>query len=78
VEWGCKAGVHSSWFIVDLSKREEAILMDPPEFRQDAVIVELNQFTKTKSPRGRAFGRLTRNVVGRGDAWCPDPGRDIS
>jgi hypothetical protein len=46
VEWGCKAGVHSGWLIVDLSKREEAILMVPPEFRKDAVIVELNRFTK--------------------------------
>ena len=45
-EWGCKAGVHSGWAIVELNKREEATLMVPPEFRQDAVIVELNRFTK--------------------------------
>ena len=45
-EWGCKAGVHCGWAIVELDKREEAIQMVPPEFRQDALIVELNRFTK--------------------------------
>ena len=45
-EWGCKAGVHSGWAIVELNKREEAVLMVPPEFRRDALIVELNRFTK--------------------------------
>jgi hypothetical protein len=45
-EFGCKAGVHCGWAIVELNKREEAILMVPPEFRQDAVVVELNRFTK--------------------------------
>jgi hypothetical protein len=45
-EWGCKAGVHCGWAIVDVNNRQEAIQMVPPEARHDAVIVELNTFTK--------------------------------
>lgn len=45
-DWGCKAGVHSGWLIVDLDSRDEALQMVPPEFRQEARIVELNRFTK--------------------------------
>ena len=45
-EWGCKAGVHCGWAIVDVGNRQEAMQLVPPEARQIAVIVELNQFTK--------------------------------
>jgi hypothetical protein len=45
-EWGCKAGVHCGWAIVELSNREEAIQMVPPEARRDALVVELNRFTR--------------------------------
>jgi len=43
--WGCKAGVHSGWLIAELPSRDEAMLMVPPEFRDDARIVQLNHFT---------------------------------
>jgi hypothetical protein len=43
--WGCKAGVHSGWMIAELPSREEAMLMIPPEFRDEARIVQLNHFT---------------------------------
>jgi hypothetical protein len=43
--WGCKAGIHSGWLIAELPSRNEAMLMVPPEFRDEARIVELNQFT---------------------------------
>lgn len=45
-EWGCKAGVHCGWAIVEVGNRQEAMQLVPPEARQIAVIVELNQFTK--------------------------------
>lgn len=45
-DWGCKDGIHSGWLIAELNNREEALLMVPPEFRQEARVVELNQFTK--------------------------------
>jgi hypothetical protein len=47
-DWGCKAGVHSGWLIVDVDSREEALRLVPPESRQEARIVELNRFTKEK------------------------------
>ncbi|RPH64747.1 MAG: hypothetical protein EHM89_00925 [Acidobacteria bacterium] len=46
MDWGCKAGVHSGWAIVEVGSRQEAIQLVPPEARQAAVIVELNRFTK--------------------------------
>lgn len=45
-QWGCHDGVHCGWLIVDLDNREAALQMVPPEFRQDAQVVELNQFTR--------------------------------
>jgi hypothetical protein len=44
-EWGCKAGVHSGWLVVELDSRDAAMQMIPPEFRDDAQVVELNKFT---------------------------------
>jgi hypothetical protein len=46
MEWGCKAGVHSGWVIVEVDNRQQASQLVPPEARQNAVIVELNRFTK--------------------------------
>lgn len=43
--WGCRDGVHSGWMIAELPSREEAMLMVPPQFRNDARIVKLNFFT---------------------------------
>lgn len=45
-EWGCRAGVHSGWLIAEADNHSEAIQMVPPEYRKEAVIVELNRFTK--------------------------------
>lgn len=46
VEWGCKAGVHSGWLIVDLDHEYQAKQMIAPEFRDDARIVKLDKFTR--------------------------------
>jgi len=45
-DWGCKAGVHRGWLIVELDSRAEAEMMVPSEFRQDARVVQLNRFSK--------------------------------
>lgn len=45
-EWGCNAGVHCGWAIVELENREAALQMIPPELRQEAQVVELNRFTR--------------------------------
>ena len=44
--WGCKAGVHKSWFIGDFESKEEAILIVPPFLRHTANVIELTTFTK--------------------------------
>lgn len=47
VEWGCKAGVHTGWLIVELDNKGQAMQMIPPEFREDECrIVRLDKFTK--------------------------------
>ncbi len=45
-DWGCKAGTHCCWLIAEVSNRDEAMHVVPPEFRQEARIVELNKFTR--------------------------------
>jgi len=44
--WGCKSGVHKSWFIADFDNKEEAMHIIPPFLRHNASIIELIKFTK--------------------------------
>lgn len=45
--WGCKEGVHKSWFINDFDSKEQAMQIIPPLLRHTATIIELTTFTKT-------------------------------
>ena len=45
-DWGCKDGVHKSWFIHEFDSKEQALLAVPPLLRHDAIIVELTKFNK--------------------------------
>ena len=45
--WGCKSGVHKSWFISDFNSKEEALQIIPPLLRHTANIIELAKFNKT-------------------------------
>jgi len=45
-DWGCKAGVHSGWMIVEVETAELAMALVPPEYRQEAKITQLNSFTR--------------------------------
>ena len=45
--WGCRSGVHKSWFISDFGSKEEAIQIIPPLLRHNASIIELTTFSKT-------------------------------
>jgi hypothetical protein len=38
-------GNHSAWMIVDVDRREDALQVVPPAFRDQAKIVALNKFT---------------------------------
>jgi len=44
-DWGCLDGNHSAWMIVDVDRREDALQVVPPAFRDQAKIVALNKFT---------------------------------
>ena len=45
-QWGCKSGVHKSWFINDFTSKEEALQIVPPFLRHTASIIELTTFSK--------------------------------
>jgi hypothetical protein len=44
-DWGCLAGVHSGWLIVETSSEKEARNLVPPALRTAAKITGLNKFT---------------------------------
>jgi hypothetical protein len=43
--YGCHDGVHKAWVIVDVDSKEEARSILPPEYRNEALIVQLNKFS---------------------------------
>jgi hypothetical protein len=43
-DWGCKAGVHSGWAIIEAENEAQARLAVPPLVRSRARIVKLNKF----------------------------------
>ena len=46
-DWGCEAGIHSGWAIIDADNEQEARLAVPPLVRGRARIVKLNKFDAT-------------------------------
>ena len=44
-DWGCKDGVHKAWVRMDLASKEECRHALPPQYRDAAKIVELNEFS---------------------------------
>lgn len=45
-DWGCKDGVHKSWFKGEFDNKEQAMQIIPPLLRHSANIVEVIKFTK--------------------------------
>jgi len=45
--WGCKSGVHKSYFISEFDSKEEALQIVPPLLRRSANIIELVTFSKS-------------------------------
>src|SRR5215470_16163983 len=43
-DWGCKAGIHSGWAIIEAGNEAQARLAVPPLVRSRARIVKLNKF----------------------------------
>ncbi len=50
-DWGCGDGEHKAWFVVDLESKEQARTILPPLLRENAKIVELQQFNAAASER---------------------------
>ena len=46
-DWGCEAGIHSGWAIIDAENEATARLMVPPLVRPRARIIKLNKFDAT-------------------------------
>ncbi len=46
LNWGCRAGTHSGWLIDEFTSHDEAMQIVPPQFREEARIVEVEQFSK--------------------------------
>ena len=44
-EWGCEDGEHYGWMIVDLPTKEEACMVVPPAYRNEARVVQLSRFS---------------------------------
>jgi hypothetical protein len=44
-DWGCKAGVHTGWAILEAENESEALLSVPPHLRSKARAIRLNKFT---------------------------------
>lgn len=45
--WGCKDGIHKSWFIGEFNSKENVLQIVPPLLRHNASIVELTKFSKS-------------------------------
>jgi len=59
--WGCKSGVHKSWFISEFENKEAALNIVPPYLRHSANIIELTTFTKADIVQ---FAAANKNVPG--------------
>jgi hypothetical protein len=44
-DWGCKAGVHTSWVILEAENESQALLSVPPRLRSKARAIRLCKFT---------------------------------
>jgi len=44
-DWGCKAGVHCGWAIIEAENEAQARLAVPPLVRPQARIIQLNTFS---------------------------------
>ncbi len=44
--WGCKAGIHCGWLIVEVDSREEVMQIIPIEFRPQAKVTQVNRVTR--------------------------------
>lgn len=44
-DWGCQDGVHKAWMVIEVESRHEARNIVPADYRERAVIIQLNHFS---------------------------------
>ena len=44
-DWGCKAGVHVGWVIIEAESESDACMVVPPLVRSQARAIKLSKFT---------------------------------
>lgn len=44
-DWGCKAGIHTGWVILEAENESLALLSVPPRLRSKARAIRLHKFT---------------------------------
>jgi hypothetical protein len=44
-DWGCEAGVHTAWAVVEAETESEALMSVPARLRSKARAIRLNKFT---------------------------------
>lgn len=44
-DWGCHDNVHKAWIIAELESKQEALNILPPNFRKDASVTLLANFS---------------------------------
>jgi hypothetical protein len=47
-DWGCEAGVHKGWAIIEAENEDEALLSVPTFIRGEARTVKLNKFSPAR------------------------------
>ena len=63
-DWGCKAGIHSGWTIIQAESEAQARLAVPPLVRSRARIVKLNKFDNTTIGDCEKQGRVAAGCGG--------------
>lgn len=64
-DWGCKAGIHSGWAIIEAENEAQARLVVPPLVRNRARIVKLNKFDVTTTKDYKKQERASARAGGR-------------
>ncbi len=58
-DWGCKAGVHKSWAIVEAENEAQALLSVPPLIRHEAHAIRLVKYSpETLQDEHKTHGNL--------------------
>ncbi len=43
-DWGCLDDEHKAWIVIEMDSKEDALMVVPPQFRQQAKVIRLEKF----------------------------------